>query len=59
MVAKSFMKYRYLVASRSITAQFGVRNRVNIEVQYLDEQGFMDIETPFLIKSTPEVHVIS
>ncbi|HAF47172.1 MAG TPA: aspartate--tRNA ligase, partial [Cryomorphaceae bacterium] len=32
-----------------------LRNRVNIEVRkYLDKQGFMDIETPFLIKSTPE-----
>jgi aspartyl-tRNA synthetase len=50
------MKYRYLDLRRSpLQRNLALRNRVNIEVRkYLDEQGFMDIETPFLIKSTPE-----
>ena len=50
------MKYRYLDLRRGpLQRNLALRNRVNIEVRkYLDEQGFMDIETPFLIKSTPE-----
>ena len=49
------MKYRYLDLRRGPLQRDALRNRVNIEVRkYLDEQGFMDIETPFLIKSTPE-----
>ena len=50
------MKYRYLDLRRGpLQRNLALRNRVNIEVRkFLDEQGFMDIETPFLIKSTPE-----
>ncbi len=50
------MKYRYLDLRRSpLQKNLALRNRVNIAVRnYLHEQGFMDIETPFLIKSTPE-----
>ncbi len=50
------MKYRYLDLRRGpLQRNLALRNRVNIEVRkYLDERGFMDIETPFLIKSTPE-----
>ncbi len=50
------MKYRYLDLRRGpLQRNLALRNRVNIEVRkYLDKQGFMDIETPFLIKSTPE-----
>ncbi len=50
------MKYRYLDLRRGpLQRNLALRNRMNIEVRkYLDEQGFMDIETPFLIKSTPE-----
>ena len=50
------MKYRYLDLRRGpLQRNLALRNRVNIEVRkYLDAQGFMDIETPFLIKSTPE-----
>ena len=50
------MKYRYLDLRRGpLQRNLMLRNRVNIEVRkFLDAQGFMDIETPFLIKSTPE-----
>ena len=50
------MKYRYLDLRRApLQRNLALRNRVNIEVRkYLDQEGFMDIETPFLIKSTPE-----
>ncbi len=50
------MKYRYLDLRRGpLQRNLALRNRMNIEVRkYLDAQGFMDIETPFLIKSTPE-----
>ena len=54
------MKYRYLDLRRApLQRNLALRNRVNIEVRkYLDQEGFMDIETPFLIKSTPEAQEI-
>ncbi|MCC6289680.1 MAG: aspartate--tRNA ligase [Chitinophagaceae bacterium] len=50
------MKYRYLDLRRSIVKQnLELRYAVNRAARnYLHENGFMDIETPFLIKSTPE-----
>ncbi len=50
------MKYRYLDLRRpSLKRNLELRYQVNREVRkYLDAQGFWDIETPFLIKSTPE-----
>jgi aspartyl-tRNA synthetase len=50
------MKYRYLDIRRNpVKENMLLRSRVNMAVrQYLSNQGFIDIETPFLIKSTPE-----
>lgn len=50
------MKYRYLDLRRQPLQQaMMLRHRMAQEVRhYLDEQGFMEIETPYLIKSTPE-----
>lgn len=50
------MKYRYLDIRRNpVLENLKLRNRVGLAVrQYLNEQGFLDVETPFLIKSTPE-----
>lgn len=50
------MKYRYLDLRRKpLQHNLILRHKVNIEVRkYLDEQGFIDVETPTLIKSTPE-----
>ncbi len=50
------MKYRYLDLRRNIIKKnLQLRYAVNRSTRnYLHEQGFMDIETPFLIKSTPE-----
>jgi len=50
------MKYRYLDLRRSaVRKNLELRYAVNRATRdYLHEQGFMDIETPFLIKSTPE-----
>lgn len=50
------MKYRYLDIRRApIRENLLLRNRVNMAVrQYLNSQGFVDVETPYLIKSTPE-----
>lgn len=50
------MKHRFLDLRRGpLQRNLILRNRVNIAVRnYLDGLGFMDIETPFLIKSTPE-----
>jgi aspartyl-tRNA synthetase len=50
------MKYRYLDLRRNIVRQnLELRYRVNRAARnFLDSKGFMDIETPFLIKSTPE-----
>jgi aspartyl-tRNA synthetase len=50
------MKYRYLDLRRGpVKKNLELRYAVNRAARnYLHEQGFMDIETPFLIKSTPE-----
>ena len=50
------MKYRYLDLRRtSILDKLRLRNKVALETRkYLDGVDFMDIETPYLIKSTPE-----
>src|SRR5687768_12570616 len=50
------MKYRYLDLRRSeLKRNLELRYAVNRSARnYLHEKGFMDIETPFLIKSTPE-----
>ena len=50
------MKYRYLDIRRSpIKENIILRSRVASETRkYLDARGFYEIETPYLIKSTPE-----
>jgi aspartyl-tRNA synthetase len=50
------MKYRYLDLRRpGLRRNMELRYRVNRSVRnYLDSLGFWDIETPYLIKSTPE-----
>lgn len=50
------MKYRYLDLRRNaLKKNLELRYAVNRAARnYLHAQGFMDIETPFLIKSTPE-----
>ena len=49
-------KYRYLDLRRGpLQRALSLRHRIAHEVRnYLDGQGFMEIETPYLIKSTPE-----
>ncbi len=50
------MKYRFLDLRRNaVKKNLELRYHVNRSARnYLHENGFMDIETPFLIKSTPE-----
>lgn len=50
------MKYRYLDLRRNmLKSNMELRYAVSRATRnYLHEQGFIDIETPFLIKSTPE-----
>lgn len=50
------MKYRYLDLRRpELRRNLELRYKVNREVRnYMDSMGFWDIETPYLIKSTPE-----
>jgi len=50
------MKYRFLDLRRNaVKKNIELRYAVNrVARNYLHKQGFMDIETPFLIKSTPE-----
>jgi aspartyl-tRNA synthetase len=50
------MKYRYLDLRRGpLRRNMELRYKVNRSVRnYMDAQGFWDIETPFLIRSTPE-----
>ena len=49
-------RYRYLDLRRPpLQRALALRHRLAQEVRnYLDAQGFMEIETPYLIKSTPE-----
>ncbi len=50
------MKYRYLDLRRTpIREKIMFRSKVSMAVRnYLSQQGFIDVETPYLIKSTPE-----
>ncbi|MER3376010.1 MAG: aspartate--tRNA ligase [Allomuricauda sp.] len=50
------MKYRYLDIRRNpVKNNLIFRSKVTMEVRkYLSDQGFIDVETPYLIKSTPE-----
>lgn len=50
------MKYRYLDLRRTpLRKNLELRHRLAIETRkYLDGQSFLEIETPYLIKSTPE-----
>ncbi|MCX2718728.1 aspartate--tRNA ligase [Lentiprolixibacter aurantiacus] len=50
------MKYRYLDIRRNpVKNNLIFRSKVAMEVRkYLSDQGFIEVETPYLIKSTPE-----
>jgi aspartyl-tRNA synthetase len=50
------MKYRYLDLRRKVVRQnLQLRHRMAMEIRkYLSEEGFLEVETPVLIKSTPE-----
>ena len=50
------MKYRYLDLRRNpVRRNLELRHKFAFEVRrYLDQQGFLEIETPILVNSTPE-----
>ncbi len=50
------MKYRYLDIRRNpVKENLMFRHQVGMKVRnYLSEEGFIEVETPYLIKSTPE-----
>ena len=50
------MKFRYLDLRRpAVRKNLELRHKMAFEIRrYLDSQGFLEIETPILVKSTPE-----
>ncbi len=50
------MKYRYLDLRRTVVRQnLELRHRMAFETRrYMDEHGFLEVETPVLVASTPE-----
>jgi aspartyl-tRNA synthetase len=50
------MQYRYLDLRRAaVRKNLELRHKMGFEIRrYLDKQGFIEVETPVLIKSTPE-----
>lgn len=50
------MKYRYLDLRRpAVRKNLELRHRMAFEIRrYLDANGFLEVETPILVKSTPE-----
>ena len=50
------MKYRYLdLRRKAVRENLQLRHRMSIEIRkYMSEEGFLEVETPVLIKSTPE-----
>jgi aspartyl-tRNA synthetase len=50
------MKYRYLdIRRKPVRSNLMLRHRMAMETRtYMDSQGFLEVETPYLIKSTPE-----
>lgn len=50
------MRYRYLDLRRNaVRKNLELRHKMGVEIRkYMDAQGFLEVETPVLIKSTPE-----
>ena len=50
------MKYRYLdIRRRSVLENLRLRHKTTKSIrEYLDGEGYIDVETPILAKSTPE-----